>query len=215
MEGVILLLVAGLPWAFGGVDPPFELALAAGVALLLVLWAAIVCVSGRFNWLRCAVAPALTGIVLLAAFQLVPLPQFVLRIVSPGTADLWATILPAEPEKLSDTVTAPAAPTLRPISIYPHATRVELFRWLEILIVFTAVRNQIASTASMRRLALVVVVNGCALSLYGLYQLFNTRSTGAASVYGYETVGRVFGPFINRNHAAAFLNAAIARFLAE
>lgn len=210
MEGIVLLLVIGLPWAFGGVDPPYELALAVGVALLVVLWAAIVCVNGRFNWIRCAVAPSLAGLVLLALFQLVPLPQFVLRVLSPGTAELWATMLPAEPEQLSPTATVQAAPTLRPISIYPHATKVELFHWLEILIVFTAVRNQIASTASVRRLAVVSLINGCALALYGLYQFFSTRAGGAASVYGMETVGRVFGPFINRNHAAAFLNLSIA-----
>ena len=35
MEGVVLVLVAGLPWAFGGVDPIFELVYSVGIALLV------------------------------------------------------------------------------------------------------------------------------------------------------------------------------------
>src|SRR5919199_1130115 len=74
MEVVVLALAALTPWAFGGVDPVFELATAAGLAVLLVLWAGVAVASGRFTWMRCQVAFALAALFLVGLVQLVPLP---------------------------------------------------------------------------------------------------------------------------------------------
>ena len=69
MEGVVLVLVALLPWAFGGVDPLFELVVAVGVALLLLGWAAVACVNGRLSFARCPVTLCLTALFFLGAIQ--------------------------------------------------------------------------------------------------------------------------------------------------
>src|SRR5437868_5587259 len=82
MEGVILLMVALAPWALGSVDPVFEFALDAGIALLLVLWAAKVAVDGQFVWVRCPVTLCLAGLFLWGALQLVPLPDAILSTVA-------------------------------------------------------------------------------------------------------------------------------------
>src|SRR5207237_784671 len=110
MEAVVLVMVAGLPWAFGGVDPIYELLQAAGIALLLVLWATVACVNGRLSWARCPVTIVLAGLFAIG------------------------------------------------------------------------------------------------IALFGLYQTFRF---GGQTVYGYVTLGEVFGPFINRNHAACFLNLCL------
>ena len=78
MEAVVLLMVFLSPWPFGSVHPPAEALLYAGVALLLVLWGLRMLVEGRFTWARCPVALCLAGLVLLALFQLAPLPPAVL-----------------------------------------------------------------------------------------------------------------------------------------
>ncbi len=209
MEVVVLALAALSPWAFGGVDPVFELAMAVGLAVLLVLWACVAVASGRFTWMRCQVAFALAAVFLVGLVQLVPLPPAVLNWLSPNTARLHAELVPPQPEVLQGGVKIASPPPANlPISFYPHATREELFHWLSVLVLFAAVRNQVASTASMRRLALVMLVNGCLLAVVGLAQFF---SVDRNRVYGvYETRGATFGPFIDRNHFAAYLNMCLA-----
>lgn len=206
MEGIVLVLVVGLPWAFGGVDPVFELVQAVAISLLLVCWVCVACLNSRLTFARCSVTALLASLFVLGAIQLVPLPPGVLKILSPGSARLNAELLPSEPEHVAADVATPQPSVNRPISVYPHATRSHLFHWLEILILFAVVRHQLASTDSMRRLAIAAIVTGVAISLFGLYQTFRH---GGHSVYGYRTTGQVFGPFINRNHAACFLNMCL------
>ena len=93
------------------------------------------------------------------------------------------------------------------ISVYPYATRTELFHLLAVLVLFAAVRNQIASTGSLWRLSLILVINGCLLALFGLVQFFRMKPRG--TVYGAYVAAQPFGPFINRNHFAAYLNICI------
>ena len=166
MEGVVLVLVALLPWAFGGVDPLFELVLAVGIALLLLGWAAVACVNGRLSFARCPVTLCLAVLFLIGALQLVPLPPWILKVVSPGTASLNSELLPHTPEQLTVSDPPIASSPLRPISVYPHATRSDLFHWLEVLILFAVVRHQLASTASLRRLAAVATITGIAIALF-------------------------------------------------
>ncbi len=207
MEAIVLVLVAGLPWAFGGVDPIYDFALTIGIVLLLLCWACVACLSGKLSFARCGPTVLIAALFGLGVFQLVPLPPTLLRIVSPGTASLNAELLPSQPEQLTADEAAPAPAMNRPISVYPHATRDAVFHWLEVLILFAVVRHQLASTASMRRLAIVAMLTGVAIALFGLFQFFRY---GGSSVYGYATLGRAFGPFINRNHAACFLNLCLA-----
>src|SRR4051794_12417698 len=167
MEVVVLALAVLTPWAFGGVDPVFELAIAAGVALLLALWAALAIASGRFTIVRCPVSLMLTLIVAVGVLQLVPLPAGLLGWISPGAGELRDQLYPAQPEQLTPTETAPGPPAWPTVSVYPHATRAELFRLLAILVIFVAVRNQIATTGSLWRLSLVMLVNGCLIALFG------------------------------------------------
>ncbi|HEY1377638.1 MAG TPA: O-antigen ligase family protein, partial [Gemmataceae bacterium] len=206
MEGVVLALAALTPWAFGGVDPVFELALAAGLALLLALWAAVAVASGRLTVVRCPVTFVLALLFLAGLVQLVPLPTALLRVASPGAADLRAELYPSQPEQLTPTETAAPAPAWPTVTMYPHATRTELFRWLGVLLLFAAVRNQVASTGSLWRLSLVMLLNGVLLAVFGLAQFFSKRY----SVYWtFDTSGQPFGPFINRNHFAAYINLCL------
>lgn len=206
MEVLLLVLVVLSPWAFGAVDPVFELMLAAGVLGLLGLWAAVVVIQGRLNWVRCPAALCLIGLTLLGLFQLVPMPNGLLRVVSPNSAALRTELLPENPEVVAADG-APSTPSAyNPISVYPYLTRCEIVRWLGVLALFAVVRNQIATTAGFRRLSAVALVNGVLLALFGMAQLFASKRT---HVYGFESAGEVLGPFINRNHFASYLNMCL------
>ena len=206
MEVLLLVLVVLSPWAFGAVDPVFELLLAAGIAGLLGLWAAVVVIQGRFNWVRCPAALCLIGLTLLGLFQLVPMPQGLLRIVSPNSAELRSELLPERPEVVEHGGAPLAPPARSPISVYPYLTRCEIVRWLGILALFAVVRNQLTTTSAYRRLTAIALVNGVLLALFGMAQLFANKRT---SVYGFESPGEVLGPFINRNHFASYLNLCL------
>ncbi len=206
MELVVLALAALTPWAFGGVDPVFELAIAAALALLLALWAALSVAAGQLTFVRSPVTLVLALIFVVGLVQLMPLPAGLLGWVSPGAGDIRATFYPAQPEQLTPAVSAVGAPAWPSISVYPRATRMELFRWLGLLILFAAVRNQVATTASLWRLSLVMLVNGCLLALFGLAQAFRSPRL----VYGSFDAAEPFGPFINRNHFAAYMNVCVA-----
>jgi O-antigen ligase len=207
MEVVVLALAVLSPWAFGGVDPVFELALTVGIVLVLLLWAAIAVAAGRFTINRCPVTLVLSLIFLAGLAQLVPLPSVLLRVVSPGAAEIRDRIYPEQPEQLTKDTRAADKPAWPTVSVYPHATRGELFRWFAILILFAAVRNHVASTESLQRLSLVMVINGCLLAVIGIAQTLRAKHE---IYWTFWTSSDAFGPFVNRNHFAAYLNLCIA-----
>src|SRR5262245_50444562 len=208
IETVILVLVCAAPWCYGAVHPGFELLLFAGVSLVLLLWAARMLLEGQLTWQKCPVALCLAGIFLLGVWQITPLPKSVLTWVSPGTSRLYDQLLPEQPESLPGEEARPSAVDVgATISLYPGATRMLLVRLLAVFLVFAAVRNNIASEAGLRRLAIAATINGAALSLFALVQFFSSPSN--VLYWRYPSLGTVFGPFICRNHFSFYVNGCI------
>src|SRR4051794_755263 len=73
IEVVVLAIVCLSPWAFGSVEPLFEFALDAGVALLLLLWAGRLLLDGRVTWHRCPALLCLAGLFIVGVWQVMPL----------------------------------------------------------------------------------------------------------------------------------------------
>ena len=205
MEGLILLLVCLTPWAFGCVHPGFEFLLDAGLALLLLLWAANMLLSGTRPWQFCPVTLCLAGLLLLGLWQLAPLSRPVLGWVSPGTATWYERLLPAVPEELLDGNQPTSAGST--ISLDPGATRGEVVRLLAMFALFMLVRQNLGSPSALRRLCVVAMVNGTLLALFALVQFWTAN---AQTIYWtIPTVGWAFGPFINHDHAAEYLNLCL------
>lgn len=214
MEGIVLLMVAVSPWFFGAVDPVFEYALLACISLIAVLWGVRAILDRQFLWFACPVALCLGLIFLAGILQLVPMPSFMLYVASPMTADLNSDLRPQQPEVIAEGEPSASHAPWPTISVYPHATQQWLVRLLAVLVLFAAVRVNIASTEALRRLAWVAFINGVALAVFALVQFVRAKSKGPAGdeiyrVYGYLTRGQVFGPFINRNHFPYYLNICI------
>jgi hypothetical protein len=170
MEGVVLLLVVLLPWGFSQWLGLVEWVLFIGAAILLLLWAARMLLEWRPIWFACPITLCLAGLFLLGVWQITPLPRSLLATLSPATTELNARLLPQNEESL-EAGNPEAGET---ISLYPGGTRAYLMRLLAVLVVFAAVRNNVASAASFRRLALVALVNGFLLALIGLLQFFSS-----------------------------------------
>jgi O-antigen ligase len=209
METVLLALVCLSPWAYGTVHAGFEFLLDAGIALLLALWGARMILEGRITWKKSSVALCLAGLFLLGVWQRTPLPRSLLAQLSPGAARSYEQLLPEQPEILADGAAQPNAgpPPGSTLSLYPGATRREAMRLLAVFLVFVVVYNNLTSTGALLRLSSVVLINGVLLSLFALAQFFSApRNT---VYWNYPSLGAVFGPFINRNNFADYVNPCI------
>ncbi len=209
IEAIVLLLVCWAPWPFNSIPPVFELILFVGVAVLLVLWSLAILIEWRFRWKRCLAALCLVGLIVVGLIQLAPLPPNVLRILSPAEVRLVQQLKPATHEVFAPgeqpvEVAHAAGATL---SLYPGGTRLALLHLLAVFLLFAVVRNTFASKESLRRLGLACLVNGCDVTLFALVQFFTSQRH--VVYWKYDTAGMVFGPFINRNYFAFFVNVCV------
>ena len=108
-EAVLLALVLLAPWPFASVEPSWRFVLAAGIGLLTALWLAHTVLTRRFTFRADAVALGLFGLILLAALQLVPLPEAVVRVLSPAALEDWHFFRPDADEVLPGEADAPPA----------------------------------------------------------------------------------------------------------
>jgi tetratricopeptide (TPR) repeat protein len=209
MEAVVLLTVVVAPWAFGCVHPLPQLFLAGSLAGLLALWAARIVLDGRLRWANCPVFFCLAGLFLLGVLQVTALPGVVLEMVSPATVELRRDLLPVRPEQITvdEPGTADRLGSNQPISVYSGATRAELLGWLALIALFVVVRHNLTSPEFMRRLAVVAAVNGALLALFGMLQFFS--SPRHMLYWSVPSRGAVFGPFVNRNHFACYVNLCV------
>ncbi len=206
MEVLLLAMVLVSPWLFGMVGPRFEFYLSLGVAALVALWGLRALVTWRFSIVACPITICMAAMFLLGILQITPLPDAALNLLSPGASTLYADLLPAERELLPGEGYTPApGPVASTISLYPHATRIWLIRFLAVLLLFLVIRNNLGTPASLNRLAVVAVVNGCALSIFAIAQFFTTPDSSTL-YWSVPSQGQVFGPFVNRNHFAMYNN---------
>ena len=186
-------IVVAAPWPFGSVTPRAASLLA--VALVMLLGVAL---SRQFLSDRVAIPQGWSFVVLalaLFALQLVPLPGGIVRALAPAVAEIRA---PLTSELALD--------GWQPPSIEPFRTV-----WSLLLLVSLAAGYYLASRFSRRsaereKLTGVIVVLGLALSFFAVYQ----RAKWGTVLYGrFETPSATpFGPFVNHNHFAGFVEAS-------
>ncbi|WP_368670435.1 O-antigen ligase family protein [Myxococcus sp. AM011] len=192
-EAALAALVVVCPLALGGaarwVSWPL-MGLAGAAAVLAGIGARRQGQSLRFPLL----AVPLAASVVLCAVQLVPLPQGLLRVLSPEAAALREFAL--EPLGLTGA---------RPVSLDPSATWRELSKHLAYLLTFLAAVQVCRARDSRRRLLAVVAFSGAAVvvvglghGLLGVHSLFGLRPW----VHARPTLVTFFA---NPNHLAGFL----------
>lgn len=203
----LLAYVVWVPMPFGSTpdfaQPPLiipPLVLCAGAALLRL--------GGRGMTLRRPARIWLAGgaaFAVIVAGQLVPLPDAMLRLVSPESARLWMQ---------ADRVASLAGVVpheAHPISIDPADTTLALFRILAYLATFAAA--MLLVRGSNRRNALAVVVT--ATAMFETAYAVREAALGRYAIWGWKNTlifGRATGTFVNPNHFAH--HAAIALPLA-
>jgi len=170
------------PWMFGAVEPWAVHGLTALLLVLLALWG-IKAVLERA--VRVHVTPihgVLAGALLVAALQLVRAPRPTSEPLDRG---------------------APLAVSAA-ASQDPSGTRQAMWRLAVLSGYFALAVELLRSTRRRAGAFVVLLLLGCSLAFVGVVQKL-TASPRLLWVREVETVEIAFGPFVNRNHAAGFL----------
>ena len=206
VEAVLVALLAFMPLALGAVQPWSETVVAAAAALMSLGLAAKLLARADVRLVRTwAYAPvvALVGLVVL---QLVPLPAWLLRLVSPNTVALRAELMQGLPEE--------ARYSLRFVtpSFYPEATLGHLRLLLAVVAIFVVTLNVVRRLEQVKRLLGAIAVIGTVVAWIALVQNLND----AQRIYGLVPIDSnqaTSGPFVNHSHGAQFFNLSLGAAL--
>ncbi|HEX7192488.1 MAG TPA: O-antigen ligase family protein [Thermoanaerobaculia bacterium] len=135
-------------------------------------------------------------LLIVVAFQLLPLPASVLSFVSPESHSIWsAADLIAEGGR--------GRPPLHPITVNPAATRYELFRLIALFATFQAAALTIHTRGRRAAFAGTLSVVGLFEALYAIRE----AATQHYAIWGWTNrliFNRVSGTFVNPNHFAHY-----------
>ena len=139
---------------------------------------------------------------ILAAGQIVPLPQEIVAKISPNTVATKTRLLADLPDSgaLLKTMT---------LSFYPPATRQMLKVVLAACVVFVVVSNTFRKPQQIMRLLLAVAIIGTATALFALGQDIAGGKQVFFQIYPVKRYRADAGPFVNHNNFAQFMNLSI------
>ncbi len=205
IEWLMISLLAFMPFAFGAVEAWSELVvifLAGSIAVCFAL-KLVFHRDTTFLWSWAYLPVGL--FVLVAVFQLFPLPTAFVKTISPHTAALKTQLF----GELPSTNTLISSMT---VSFYPNATVHDLRLVLAIAVLFVVVLNIYRRPEQVKRLLAAIAVIGGMVALLALAQdLFgNGKIYWTVACYGKP----FSGPFINHSHYGQFMNLSIGACLA-
>ena len=211
IEALLLAIACISPWIYGAVGVDARLYLLVAIAALVSLWVFRLLLSNHIDWRHCPVAMCFAATILLGLLQVTPLNKSLLALIAPGTALQLQQLLPNEPEQMAppssfSNIGWNTAGSM--ISLYPGETRTAVFSLLAMFLLFLVVRNNALNPGATRRLCIALLINGSALAIFALIQFFSTPERGKI-YWSYQSQGTSFGPFINRNHFAYYMNLCI------
>ncbi len=197
IEATLIVTLTFMPLAFGAVHAWSEqvvVVLAAGLGMLFGI-KLILSPQVRFVWSWAYLPVAI--FLLMAAAQLVPLPTFLVDILSPHTASLRTELLGDLPdsERLLSSMT---------LSLNPHATRHDLRLAMAMATVFVVVVNLYREPGRIKRLLTAIAAIGGGVALLALAQ----DLAGNGKIYWFVPCYDLAhsGPFINHSHYGQFRN---------
>ena len=205
MELVLIALLAFGPLALGAVHAWSEQIVIglAGILTLLFCLKLLLFPAIRFVWSWTYVPIAV--FILIAVFQLLPLPASVVETISPRTAEL-------KTELLSDLPNADEVLSSMSLTFYRRATRHDLHLVLAVAAVFVVVVNVCHEPVRIKRLLGAVAVIGGAMALLALAQDIAGNGKIYWSIPTYDQASS--GPFINHSHYGQFMNLSMGAALA-
>lgn len=215
-QAALVAAIVAAPWLFGGVQARHQLLLVGLAIVAAVAWLVYAGANrGRIAALPLA-ALGLFVIAGLAAAQMLPLSESLLRTISPQAAELRAELQsednPSDAEMAAH-LGLPAASTSHPASLYPASTRKDLAVLLAVAATLALGAAMFVGRTAPRWLCGALAVNGAALAFFALVQ----KLTFNGMLYWTVPLtqgGSPFGPYVNRNNAGGLLLICLAAALA-
>lgn len=205
IELLLMSLLAFMPFAFGAVEAWSEEVVIALAALITIcfLLKLIFEKNTHIFWSWAYVPVAL--FIVVAIFQLIPLPSGFVSIISPNTTAIKTELLNDLPN--SDNLLKSMT-----LSFYPQATKHDLRLLLAIAAVFFVVVNIYQREDQIKRLlATIAIIGGLVIVLTLLQDIF-----GNGKIYWYISPegGKAYsGTFVNHSHYGQFMNLSIGAAL--
>ena len=205
IEWLLISLLAFMPLAFGAVEAWSEevvVALAAAISVCFLL-KLIFEENTRFIWSWAYVPVAL--FILVAVFQLIPMPGSAVSAISPNTAAV-------KKELLGDLPNSAALLKSMTLSFYPNATKHNLRLILAVAAVFFVVVNVYRRPEQVKRLLAAIAIIGGSIAVLALAQVIS----GTDKIYWYIPTGHNLadaGTFINHSNYGQFMNLSIGAAL--
>jgi tetratricopeptide (TPR) repeat protein len=206
IELMLMGLLAFMPLAFGVVHAWSEEIVIAvtGAIVICFLFKYLVRRRQELVWTWAYVPVVL--FIAVAVLQLIPLPAWLINIVSPNTIALRTELLGG----------LPGAETLlksMPISLYSNGTKHDLRLVLAVAAVFVVVLNVFRRSGQIKRLlAAIALIGGLVAAVTLAQNLFGNGKIywfiSSTNTRGYS------GPFVNHNNYGQFMNLSIGAALA-
>lgn len=206
LEGLLAAILVFAPLAFGTADPWSEqvvLALAGCLSIVFVL-RLITVPDAVISW-RGVYVPVLL-FVSIGVVQLWPLPENVLRILSPNTFRIKSELLMGlglEDLDLSK----------MPLSFYVHATAHDVRLVLAVVTVFVVALNTYNNIDAIKRLLSVICTVGGVVAFIAILQ-FVTQTDKIYWTFEIPHSLADAGPFVNHSHFAQFMNLSVGAGMA-
>ena len=204
VEAGLMFLIVFTPFAFGAVEMWAYTVMELTVLLLVAAWVIrMLAVDGEIRIPRTSLNIPIILFVCLILLQLTPLPGAVLKVISPAALDAYTGTYRAVNAghhmavRISNT-----------ISLDTHATGTELLKILTYTGGFFLVIGNITTGKQKNRLLAAIIATGFLLAVFGLIQRF----TWNGKVYWFRDLthgGSPFGPFVNKNNFAGYINLII------
>ncbi|MDP2922583.1 MAG: O-antigen ligase family protein [Candidatus Omnitrophota bacterium] len=184
LESFLIFLIIFTPLFYGSVEIlPLTIIELTSFLFLLLLFLNLALSSSKIFY------PAYIYILIIFIFvailQLIPFPNFLLKVISSKTLFLY--------ERYSDYLSPSQTHHL---SLYSLPTKEEIAKFIAFFIIFFGVMNVLKKKSQFRRLILMIIFLGLILSLYGVAKKY--------FILGKETA-RSFSTFGNRNHYAGYM----------
>jgi O-antigen ligase len=191
--GIFLFVLIFSPLAFGTVEP-WSFAVMETLSLLALFL--LLSRKKHDKDIYLYQVPGLVPLALLSIYifmQLIPLPPGILKIISPGTYNLY-----------SDTVFADGAVRWMPLSIDVKATLTEFFRILSYAGLYVLTVQILSRRENLKKTIAAVVIFASVLSFLAILQHILSND----KIYWVRRIARgasPFGPYVNRNHYAGLM----------
>ncbi len=203
---VLIILFIFTPIAFGSMELWACSLMELGILTIIVLWAIQSLTKHnkfeirnsklRINYLF-FVIPILSLFLAIVLFQIIPIPSWMVKILSPKTYELHhALSIPDSQIIIQNSKLS--------ISFMPFFTKIEFLKWLTLsslflLLVYWGFVGE--GFRGVNHLIIVIFLTGVFESLYGMFEFFS----GHQQIFHLKGVPFVTGTFINRNYFAGYL----------